>query len=110
MRSTRPSCAAGGAYASGDDRPPAHSSRAQEACGTDVHFFVWVILILITVFIDIFRLHDLPGRTKGPAVLIRAGFSGRTCSSAAISSKAGASSPDQLIKLAGLRGRESPLC
>jgi hypothetical protein len=64
MRSTRPSCAAGGAYASGDDRPPAHSSRAQEACGTDVHFFVWVILILITVFIDIFRLHDLPGRTK----------------------------------------------
>jgi len=25
---------------------------------------VWVIWILITVFIDIFRLHDLPGLTK----------------------------------------------
>jgi hypothetical protein len=25
---------------------------------------VWVIWILITVVIDIFRLHDLPGRTE----------------------------------------------
>jgi hypothetical protein len=54
----------GRCHASGDNRQPAHSSCAQEASGTDVHFVVWVIWILITVFIDIFRLHDLPGWTK----------------------------------------------
>jgi hypothetical protein len=64
VRCTGQSCAPGGAYASGDDRRPAHPSRAQEASGTDVHFFVWVIWILITVFIDIFSRHDLPGWAK----------------------------------------------
>jgi len=90
---------------------------------------VWVIWILITVVIDIFRLHDLPGRTEALrflfvlstpligvlAYLIARGdlMHERAGAASAVGhavrcylQQAEASSPDQLIKLAGLRGRE----